>query len=131
MGLGEETHDLLVPPVVAGQGAASRDVPGDVLGEDPEHAGDVASGESLIAAPARRGAQRSGSQGGAMSEQEKRQWVDEQEGLLRRTAYEVTWRTRDWLEAYYHERHEELKRREREARELEELIRRLRDAGSP
>jgi hypothetical protein len=38
---------------------------------------------------------------------------------------------RDWLEAYYDERHEELKRREREARELEELIRRLRDAGSP
>jgi hypothetical protein len=66
-----------------------------------------------------------------MSEQEKRQWVDEQEGLLRRTGYEVTWRTRDWLEAYYDERHEELKRREREARELEELIRRLRDAGSP
>lgn len=39
-----------------------------------------------------------------MSEQEKRQWVDEQEGLLRRTGYEVTWRTRDWLEAYYDER---------------------------
>jgi hypothetical protein len=66
-----------------------------------------------------------------MSEQEKRQWVDEQEGLLRRTGYEVTRRTRDWLEAYYDERPEELKRREREARELEELIRRLRDAGSP
>ena len=41
-------------------------------------------------------------QGGARGEHEraeKRQWVDEQEGLLRRTGYEVTWRTRDWLEA--------------------------------
>jgi hypothetical protein len=66
-----------------------------------------------------------------MSEQEKRQWVDQTEKWLRQRGYEVTAHTRAWLEAYYDERPEELKRREREERELEELFRRLRETGSP